>query len=184
MKNGHTNQYEIQNTKQETRIPWSTHTKEKLVIVICNDDWNTGLRWCPRKDVLLRRTNIKNLCNRSWPVSFLLVSNFNRFAGEHWSASSWAHVQTRTPWIFRGWQLQVWTAKAFQKWICSHYWGEDSGIIYLRTFLRFFLTSSQKSLRLTVGILIRFQMAKSCYIIVWIWFWMNEWMKVYILLSS
>ena len=33
--------------------------RHKPVIVMCNDDWNIGLRRCPEKDVLLRRTNIK-----------------------------------------------------------------------------------------------------------------------------
>ena len=44
------------------------HTEEKLVNVMCNDDWNIGLRWCAEKDVLLRikkkqkKESLRNIC--------------------------------------------------------------------------------------------------------------------------
>jgi hypothetical protein len=53
--------YEILSTKQETRKPYSIHTKGiKLVIVMCKSCLKIkDLERCPEKDVLLRRTNIK-----------------------------------------------------------------------------------------------------------------------------
>ena len=44
-----------------SRKTWeASKSRHKPVNVMCkNDDWNIGLRSCPEKEVLLRRTNIK-----------------------------------------------------------------------------------------------------------------------------